>query len=132
MQVPPVLEYSAERQRRWNLRRVVGTIILATGSAVALQLWVEIAYRMMLYYGEDGGIPGMSHVGDGSFPGYYRQGAIGAVIALFGGLILWRRKTSYITAFVILLNVSGSFSFYLMHRWLFLVEYSEWIRMHGP
>jgi hypothetical protein len=131
MSRPPVLDY-APIPANWHPRHVVGVVILFAGGTVALRLWAEIGYRLMLFFGENHAVLGMNHIGDGGFPPSYRLGAIGALIALVGGLTLWRRKTRYVTLALILLNLGASLSFYAMHQGLILVEYSEWIRMHGP
>jgi hypothetical protein len=132
MQIHPVLDYATPRLRRWSPREVIGLAILAAGVAVALRLWAEIGYRLMLFFGENHAILGMNHIDNGGFPPLYRLGASGAILASAGGFLVWRRKTSYVALGFVLLNLAASFSFYFMHRWLILVTYSEWLRMHGP
>ena len=109
MHTPPTLEYAVKFLSAWPVRRVIGTLFLAVSAGVAFLLCSEALYRLKLFYVDYGGVAGMSHIGDGAFPGYYKEGIRGAALAAIAAVFfLWRyRKSTGMAILLIALNLAG-------------------------
>ena len=107
----------------------LATAIIAGAGVVGLLQWVQIVYRLNLFFGECRGERSVNHIGDGDFMLIYVANVILLAAAVSALRVLWQRPAWRIaSATVAVVNGLGWLTLFFMHRTGALVEYGEFLR----
>jgi hypothetical protein len=128
-----VLDYAephSEPGAGWMVRLVLGLVLSFPPAVTGFLVCMDAAYRFELFF-EYGAVLEKNHIPDFGFAARYKLAAAGAAMALAAAIIIWRRWWSWLAGAITLANLLALLGFFLMHRSLMLVEYSE-TRVFGP